>query len=185
MVPQECESQGMDLLIGSDQLWTIVKGNVIRSKQVQGLVAIKTLVGWTLQGPYRKPSPANQTTTGVTCVLSTQLLRNDRSKGHPAWNPHSSLFALYPGAASIKRHTKETNEARAFKGFELYLHGQVQSCKHPSWPQPDNRYRMPERRHPTLKELSQLSTSPKSLQAADTCTESKPMNWDCEDSVRS
>lgn len=69
-VPQGSGDRDTDLLIGADQLRTIVAGEVIRSKQQEGLVAITTSLGWTLQGPISKRTPALQRTTGVTCALS-------------------------------------------------------------------------------------------------------------------
>ncbi|KAH7958678.1 hypothetical protein HPB49_004287 [Dermacentor silvarum] len=44
-VPRGCGEKGISLLLGSDQLWNILSGDIIRSTEVQGLVAVKTTFG--------------------------------------------------------------------------------------------------------------------------------------------
>lgn len=56
-VPTEA---GIGLLIGSDQLWKIITGQIMRSEEVPGLVAIDTKIGWTLQGPTQQGSQGNK-----------------------------------------------------------------------------------------------------------------------------
>ena len=41
----------IDLLIGSDFMWIFFTGNIIRSKTLQGLVALETEFGWVIGGP--------------------------------------------------------------------------------------------------------------------------------------
>lgn len=45
---------------------------MIRSTEVQGLVAIKTTLGWTLQGPAEKTSFVNGTSESMVCVMRVQ-----------------------------------------------------------------------------------------------------------------
>ncbi|KAH6925072.1 hypothetical protein HPB50_000294 [Hyalomma asiaticum] len=59
--PRGSGDKGVSMLIGSDQLWKIVSGDIIRSTEVEGLVAVKTTLGWTLQGPVKKTSFVNGT----------------------------------------------------------------------------------------------------------------------------
>ncbi|XP_037528030.1 uncharacterized protein LOC119405253 [Rhipicephalus sanguineus] len=77
-VPRECGEKGISLLIGSDQLWKIVSGDIIRSTEAQGLVAVKTTLGWTLQGPVTKTSFISETSEVMICVLRVQA---EESKG--------------------------------------------------------------------------------------------------------
>ncbi|KAH7945140.1 hypothetical protein HPB49_007148 [Dermacentor silvarum] len=71
-VPHGCGEKDICLVIGSDELWTILSGDIIRSTKVQGLVAVKTTLGWTLQGPTMKTSFINGTSEVMTCVLRVQ-----------------------------------------------------------------------------------------------------------------
>ncbi|KAH6943827.1 hypothetical protein HPB50_000121 [Hyalomma asiaticum] len=47
-LPRGSGEKGISMLIGSDQLWKILSGDIIRSMEVAGLVAVKTTLGWTL-----------------------------------------------------------------------------------------------------------------------------------------
>ncbi|XP_077531316.1 uncharacterized protein LOC144143434 [Haemaphysalis longicornis] len=71
-VPRGCAEKGINLLIGSDQLWKFVSGDIIRSTDVQGLVAIKTTLGWTLQGPAKNTSFVDGTSEVMVCVVRVQ-----------------------------------------------------------------------------------------------------------------
>ncbi|KAH7980509.1 hypothetical protein HPB49_016808 [Dermacentor silvarum] len=71
-VPRGCGEKGIILLIGFDQLWNILSGDIIRSTEVQGLVAVKTTLGWTLEGSTMKTSFINGTSEVMICVLRMQ-----------------------------------------------------------------------------------------------------------------
>ncbi|XP_049519544.1 uncharacterized protein LOC119446773 [Dermacentor silvarum] len=88
-VPRGCGEKGISLLIGSDQLWSILSGDIIRSTEVQGLVAVKTNLGWTLQGPTMKTSFINGTSEVMICVLRVQageVKGSDRSTLESFWS---------------------------------------------------------------------------------------------------
>ncbi|XP_042143858.1 uncharacterized protein LOC121834182 [Ixodes scapularis] len=60
------------LLIGSDQLWKFCTGDVIRCADVDGLVAINTKMGWTLQGPSRQVGRLQWDSSLMICVLQAK-----------------------------------------------------------------------------------------------------------------
>lgn len=49
-----------------------MSGDIIRSTEVQGLVAIKTTLGWTLQGPAKNTSFVDGTSEVMVCVMRVQ-----------------------------------------------------------------------------------------------------------------
>ncbi|XP_064475321.1 uncharacterized protein LOC135389185 [Ornithodoros turicata] len=63
-----CEA-GIGLLVGSDELWRLLTGDVKRDKQDDRLVAIDTVFGWTFQGPSRLGSECTERSTTAVCVL--------------------------------------------------------------------------------------------------------------------
>ncbi|XP_064462619.1 uncharacterized protein LOC135373328 [Ornithodoros turicata] len=63
-----CEA-GIGLLVGSDELWRLLTGDVKRDKQDDRLVAIDTVFGWTFQGPSRLSSECTERSTTAVCVL--------------------------------------------------------------------------------------------------------------------
>lgn len=63
---------GISLLIGSDQLWKFCTGDVIRCADVDGLVAINTKMGWTLQGPSRQVGRLLWDLSLMICVLQAK-----------------------------------------------------------------------------------------------------------------
>ncbi|KAH6925633.1 hypothetical protein HPB50_008081 [Hyalomma asiaticum] len=71
-VPRGSGEKGISMLIGSDQLWKIVSGDIMRSAEVEGLVAVKTTLSWTLQGPVKKTSFVNGASEVMICVLRVQ-----------------------------------------------------------------------------------------------------------------
>ncbi|KAH7970431.1 hypothetical protein HPB49_006869 [Dermacentor silvarum] len=77
-----------DLNVGST-LWNILSGDIILSTEVQGLVAVKTNLGWTLQGPTMKTSFINGTSEVMICVLRVQageVKGSDRSTLESFWS---------------------------------------------------------------------------------------------------
>lgn len=63
---------GISLLVGSDQLWKFCTGEVMRCKDVDGLVAINTKLGWTLQGPSTQVGKLLEDSCLMICVLGAQ-----------------------------------------------------------------------------------------------------------------
>ncbi|XP_037518120.1 uncharacterized protein LOC119394892 [Rhipicephalus sanguineus] len=72
-IPMAQAEPGISLLIGSDQIWKVITGEVIRSQEIEGLVAINTILGWTLQGPVKKRSFVQSTSRVMVCVLRTDI----------------------------------------------------------------------------------------------------------------
>lgn len=64
---------GISLLIVSDQIWKIITGEVIRSQEIEGLVAINTILGLALQGPMKKRSLVQNPSRVMVCVLRTDI----------------------------------------------------------------------------------------------------------------
>lgn len=64
------------MLIGSDFMWSFFTGKIIRSKSLQGLVAMETEFGWVLGGPtasqgdFSISSQSTNIATNTTHVLS-------------------------------------------------------------------------------------------------------------------
>ncbi|KAH6931295.1 hypothetical protein HPB50_023494 [Hyalomma asiaticum] len=79
------------MLVGSDQLWTIVSGDIIRSTEVEGLVAVTTILGWMLQGHVKKTSFVNGTSVVMICVLRVQ----DEEAQEPEESMLVSFWTLY------------------------------------------------------------------------------------------
>lgn len=70
---------GLGLLIGSDYLWRLLTGEVIRSPDIEGLAAINTIFGWTLQGPSRQKAFLDGGTHLMVCVLRVSSVTEDES----------------------------------------------------------------------------------------------------------
>lgn len=77
VVPEVQVTPGISLLIGSDQVWKILTGEVVRCKESEGLVAVNTKIGWTLQGPSIPKGILTSASTLMVCVLNTQTLTED------------------------------------------------------------------------------------------------------------
>lgn len=77
VVPEVQVTPGISLLIGSDQVWKILTGEVVRCKESEGLVAVNTKIGWTLQGPSIPKGILTSASTLMVCVLNTQTLAED------------------------------------------------------------------------------------------------------------
>ncbi|KAH7972200.1 hypothetical protein HPB52_009130 [Rhipicephalus sanguineus] len=69
-----CEP-GVSLLIGSDQLWKLMPNNseVRCDSDNRALIAIRTSMGWTLQGPSSVEEQGGQYTSSHICVLRTDV----------------------------------------------------------------------------------------------------------------
>lgn len=70
------EQLQVDILIGSDQYWSLLTGNTKRGKC--GPVGVETELGWVLSGPVGIPTQEQHQTTLVTHTLRVEsLLRQD------------------------------------------------------------------------------------------------------------
>lgn len=103
----ECEN-GISLLIGADHYWDVVSGSVRRLKT--RLMAVDTILGWTLQGPmssrsytaiYSSITGVMKVTTADTTEISTQL---------------RSFWELEH--IGIKEQETSTNEIAPFEDFK-------------------------------------------------------------------
>ncbi|XP_064462301.1 uncharacterized protein LOC135372760 [Ornithodoros turicata] len=64
----QCEN-GIPLLIGSDEMWKLLTGQVKRYPGDERLVAIGTVFGWTFQGPSPSVRSYTDNSTTAVCVL--------------------------------------------------------------------------------------------------------------------
>ncbi|XP_064469624.1 uncharacterized protein LOC135384348 [Ornithodoros turicata] len=67
----------ISVLIGSEQLWKIVKGNVQHDQNNSAMVAIDTSLGWTFQGPMKTMSSVSEQNDTLICVLRTAVDTED------------------------------------------------------------------------------------------------------------
>ncbi|XP_064488370.1 uncharacterized protein LOC135400468 [Ornithodoros turicata] len=65
-VPSEV---GISLLIGCDQMWKLLTGELKRCDRNEKFVAISTVFGWTFQGPATLDCRLSKETTTAVCVL--------------------------------------------------------------------------------------------------------------------
>ncbi|XP_064470264.1 uncharacterized protein LOC135385017 [Ornithodoros turicata] len=73
MFPSVPRETGLSVLIGSDQLWKIVKGNVQHDQNNSAIAAINTSLGWTFQGPTKTRSSVSEQSDTLICVLRTAV----------------------------------------------------------------------------------------------------------------
>ncbi|XP_064486179.1 uncharacterized protein LOC135398725 [Ornithodoros turicata] len=73
MFPNGGTANGISVLIGSDQLWKLVKTDVQHNPQNNAMVAINTTFGWTLQGPTMTKSSLSSQSNSLVCVLRTAV----------------------------------------------------------------------------------------------------------------
>ncbi|XP_064479235.1 uncharacterized protein LOC135392455 [Ornithodoros turicata] len=64
---------GISLLIGSDQVWKLISGEIRRYGKQEELVAIETILGWTFQGPSQVKALVAQQADSLICVLRTNV----------------------------------------------------------------------------------------------------------------
>ncbi|XP_064483001.1 uncharacterized protein LOC135395842 [Ornithodoros turicata] len=73
--PGDRYHDGISILIGADKMWQVLTGEVLRKKGSRNLVALNSLLGWTIQGPTKVSSAVEfrQGTylqqSAVACVL--------------------------------------------------------------------------------------------------------------------
>ncbi|XP_064470119.1 uncharacterized protein LOC135384865 [Ornithodoros turicata] len=64
---------GISLLVGCDQVWKLISGDVRRCGQYQQLVAMKSIFGWTFQGPSSVKDLQARQVNSLICVLKTSV----------------------------------------------------------------------------------------------------------------
>ncbi|XP_064469553.1 uncharacterized protein LOC135384272 [Ornithodoros turicata] len=69
LVPGVKHEGGIGLLIGCDELWKLLTGDVRRCENNEKLVAIETVFGWTFQGPSSVSGYCAERSTTAVCVL--------------------------------------------------------------------------------------------------------------------
>ncbi|XP_064465012.1 uncharacterized protein LOC135376442 [Ornithodoros turicata] len=60
---------GISVLIGGDQIWQFLTGEIKRSRTNEGLVAMNSKLGWTFLGPSTVRGLVARQTKGMICVL--------------------------------------------------------------------------------------------------------------------
>lgn len=70
---------GLSLLIGADHLWQVMSGEIVKSAEVPGLVAIDTAFGWTLQGPSQQKAFLDCDSSLMVCILKVQAIGDDET----------------------------------------------------------------------------------------------------------
>ena len=69
---QHSPESKIDILIGSDCYWKVVTGEVKRDSRSE-MVAINTVFGWCLSGPFKSKNNNNE--SNVSLVSSTHVMR--------------------------------------------------------------------------------------------------------------
>ncbi|XP_037505495.1 uncharacterized protein LOC119381810 [Rhipicephalus sanguineus] len=67
------QESGISVLIGSDQMWTVMTGEIHRPKSEENLIAINSKFGWTFQGSTDHWSSKAVDSRVMVCVLKTQV----------------------------------------------------------------------------------------------------------------
>ncbi|XP_037501408.1 uncharacterized protein LOC119375300 [Rhipicephalus sanguineus] len=70
---------GLSLLIGAHHLWQVMSGEIVKSAEVPGLVAIDTAFGWTLQGPSQQKAFLDCDSSLMVCILKVQAIGDDET----------------------------------------------------------------------------------------------------------
>lgn len=73
---------GLSLLIGSDHLWQILTGELVRRTDTEGLVAMNSFFGWTLQGPIRYTAFMERDTNLMVCALRVDTSSEEEATSH-------------------------------------------------------------------------------------------------------
>ncbi|KAH9360270.1 hypothetical protein HPB48_005722 [Haemaphysalis longicornis] len=68
---------GISILMGSDQMRTIMSGDLVRTHENQALVAINTKLGWTFQGSSTEVTATANTSRTMVCVLRADVTQCD------------------------------------------------------------------------------------------------------------
>ncbi|XP_064469989.1 uncharacterized protein LOC135384731 [Ornithodoros turicata] len=69
LFPNVTSEVGIGVLIGCDEMWKLLTGDVTRCEENDSLVAVGTVFGWTFQGPAAVTSYCTEQTTTAICVL--------------------------------------------------------------------------------------------------------------------
>ncbi|XP_037528593.1 uncharacterized protein LOC119405834 [Rhipicephalus sanguineus] len=70
---------GLSLLIGADHPWQVISGEIVKSAEVPGLVAIDTAFGRTLQGPSQQKAFLDCDSSLMVCILKVQAIGDDET----------------------------------------------------------------------------------------------------------
>ncbi|XP_037528988.1 uncharacterized protein LOC119406321 [Rhipicephalus sanguineus] len=68
---------GISVLIGSDQMWRVLTGEVLRCEDNDSLIAMNSKLGWTFQGRTTFLTSQCATTRMMVCALKTQVVESD------------------------------------------------------------------------------------------------------------
>ncbi|KAH7967190.1 hypothetical protein HPB49_023425 [Dermacentor silvarum] len=111
----EAETEnGLKLLIGADHLWKIMTGEVVRSKEVQGLAAINAALGWTLQGPSRQKAFLDCDANVMVCVLRLETISDNETL---SWNEDQKQLLGSNHDTSLTRIQKLAKRLSMKKGL--------------------------------------------------------------------
>ena len=73
------EEATIDILIGSDQYWQLVTGEVVKGKS--GPTAMNTKLGWVLSGPVESSTVKNEPVTNIACTHVLKCAANPLMDG--------------------------------------------------------------------------------------------------------
>ena len=73
------EEATIDILIGSDQYWQLVTGEVVKGKS--GPTAMNTKLGWVLSGPVESSTVKNEPVTNLACTHVLKCAANPLMDG--------------------------------------------------------------------------------------------------------
>ncbi|XP_064462610.1 uncharacterized protein LOC135373316 [Ornithodoros turicata] len=77
LFPSIAGVEGISLLIGADQMWKLLCGDVSRCESHPDLVAISTVLGWTFQGQPCTRSTITDAANVMVCVLRAGIQNDD------------------------------------------------------------------------------------------------------------
>lgn len=69
LFPRVPKEEEIKLLIGSDQSWKLVTGEILRSEEIPGLVALYIKMAQHLQGPVGQPNLLSGRSQVMVCML--------------------------------------------------------------------------------------------------------------------
>ncbi|XP_037506439.1 uncharacterized protein LOC119382671 [Rhipicephalus sanguineus] len=75
--PSVITNNGISVLIGSDQMWKILTGEVSRCEGNESLIALNSKFGWTFQGSTSHLMSQTTATRMMVCVLKVQATDSD------------------------------------------------------------------------------------------------------------
>ncbi|XP_064479339.1 uncharacterized protein LOC135392562 [Ornithodoros turicata] len=79
LLPNVTTEAGIGLLIGSDEMWRVLTGEVNRCNGNESLVAVGTVFGWTFQGPTTTTSHCTEQSTVAVCVLKAGVMMQEEN----------------------------------------------------------------------------------------------------------